>query len=42
MLVGSNRAIMGAHANGPWLNVLGWLATVTMLVAAAGFFVTSL
>ena len=42
MLVGSNRAIMGAHANGLWLNVLGWLATATMLGAAVGFFVTSL
>jgi NRAMP (natural resistance-associated macrophage protein)-like metal ion transporter len=42
MLVGSNRAIMGAHANGPWLNTLGWLATATMVAAAVGFFVTSL
>ena len=40
MLVGSNKAIMGAHANGPWLNVLGWLATAIMFAAAIGFFVT--
>jgi len=42
MLVGNNRAIMGMHANGPWLNALGWLATAIMFLAAAGFFVTSL
>ncbi len=41
MLVGNNRAIMGEHANGPWLNVLGWTATVVMALAAAAFFVTS-
>jgi NRAMP (natural resistance-associated macrophage protein)-like metal ion transporter len=42
MLVGNNKTIMGAHANGPWLNGLGWLATAVMFVAAIGFFVTSL
>ena len=42
MLVGSNRAIMGTRANGPWLNTLGWLATAVMFVAAAAFFATSL
>ena len=42
MLVGNNRAIMGTHANGPWLNALGWLATAIMFVAAIAFFVTSL
>ncbi len=42
MLVGNNRAIMGEHANGPWLNVLGWSATAIMSVAAVAFFVTSL
>jgi Mn2+/Fe2+ NRAMP family transporter len=42
MLVGSNRAIMGTRANGPWLNALGWLATAVMFVAAAAFFATSL
>jgi len=41
MLVGSNRAIMGAHANGPWLNLLGWLATIVMFVAAIAFFAVS-
>jgi Mn2+/Fe2+ NRAMP family transporter len=33
---------MGEHANGPWLNLLGWLATALMFVAAVAFFVTSL
>ena len=42
MLVGNNKAIMGAHVNGPWLNALGWLATAVMFLAAIGFFVTSL
>jgi NRAMP (natural resistance-associated macrophage protein)-like metal ion transporter len=42
MLVGNNRAIMGKHANGPWLNLLGWLATAVMFLAAVAFFVTSL
>jgi Mn2+/Fe2+ NRAMP family transporter len=40
-LVGNNKVIMGAHANGLWLNVLGWPATAIMFVAAVGFFVTS-
>src|SRR5881296_3847379 len=42
MLVSNNRKIMGAHANGPWLNVLGWSATIVMSVAALAFFATSL
>src|SRR6266540_2767663 len=42
MLVSNNRAIMGEHANGPLLNVLGWSATAVMSLAAAAFFATSL
>ena len=42
MLVSNNRKIMGAHANGPWLNVLGWSATIVMSVAALAFLATSL
>jgi NRAMP (natural resistance-associated macrophage protein)-like metal ion transporter len=42
MLVGGNKAIMGEHANGPWLNLLGWLATAIMFLAAIAFFATSL
>jgi len=41
MLVGNNRTIMGERANGPWLNVLGWLATALMSLAAVAFFVTA-
>ena len=42
MLVSNNRSIMGEHANGPWLNVLGWSATAVMSLAAAAFLATSL
>jgi len=42
MLVSNNRAIMGEHANGSWLNVLGWSATAVMSLAAAAFLATSL
>jgi len=41
MLVSRNRAIMGEHANGPWLNVLGWTATAVMSLAALAFFATA-
>ena len=41
MLVGRNRAIMGEHANGPWLSALGWTATAVMSLAAVAFFVTA-
>ena len=41
MLVSRNRAIMGEHANGPWLNGLGWTATAVMSVAALAFFATA-
>lgn len=42
MLVGNNRAIMGRHTNGRWLNVLGWTATALMTAAAAAFLATAL
>ena len=42
MLVGGNKAIMGEHANGPWLNLLGWLTTAIMFLAAIAFFAISL
>lgn len=41
MLVSNNRKIMGEHANGFWLNVVGWAATAVMACAALAFFVTS-
>jgi NRAMP (natural resistance-associated macrophage protein)-like metal ion transporter len=41
MLVANNRAIMGPHVNGVWLNVLGWAATAAMAAAAVAFLVTA-
>lgn len=41
MLVGSNPKIMGEHTNSVWLNVLGWVATGAMALAAAAFVLTS-
>lgn len=40
MLVGNNPKIMGRRTNGPWLNVLGWTATLLMTAAAVAFFAT--
>jgi NRAMP (natural resistance-associated macrophage protein)-like metal ion transporter len=40
MMVGGNRKIMGEHVNGFWLTLLGWSATVVMIVAAIAFFAT--
>jgi NRAMP (natural resistance-associated macrophage protein)-like metal ion transporter len=42
MLVSSNPNIMGERTNGPWLNILGWTATVLMTAAAVAFLVISL
>jgi len=42
MLTGGNRAIMGEHVNGPWLNMFGWAATAIMAGAAVALLVTSL
>src|SRR5262249_6123928 len=41
MLVSRNRAIMGEHANGPWLNGLGWTATAVLSLAALAFVATA-
>jgi NRAMP (natural resistance-associated macrophage protein)-like metal ion transporter len=41
MLVSRDRRIMGEHANGPWLNALGWAATAVMVLAALAFVATS-
>jgi NRAMP (natural resistance-associated macrophage protein)-like metal ion transporter len=40
MLVANNRQVMGERTNGVWMNVLGWVTTVVMFVAAAGLFLT--
>ncbi len=42
MLAGNNRKVMGEHANGFWLNLLGWTATALMAVAAIALLLTSL
>ncbi len=42
MLVGNNRRVMGEHANGFWLNLLGWTATACMALAAVTLLATSL
>jgi NRAMP (natural resistance-associated macrophage protein)-like metal ion transporter len=36
MLVSNNRKIMGNRVNGLWVNVLGWLTTAVMFLAAIG------
>ena len=41
MLVGNNRAIMGAHVNTRWMNVFGWLAAAAMTAAALALMATS-
>ncbi len=40
MLISNNRVIMGDRINGRVLNIFGWLATVTMFVAALGLLLT--
>jgi Mn2+/Fe2+ NRAMP family transporter len=40
MLVANHREIMGHRTNGPWLNVMGWLATTVMFAAAILLVVT--
>jgi Mn2+/Fe2+ NRAMP family transporter len=41
MLVSNNRTIMGDRVNGFGLNVLGWMATAAMWLAAAALVVTN-
>jgi len=40
MLIANNKAVMKKSANGPVLNVLGWLATGVMCLAAVGLALT--
>lgn len=40
MVIANNRRIMGPHVNGPIANILGWLATLVMVLAALGMFLT--
>src|SRR5580765_231709 len=40
MLVANNKHVMGARTNGPFTNIIGWMAAGIMFAAAAGMFVT--
>ncbi len=40
MLIANNKRIMLDRCNGVWSNVLGWLTTVVMLLAAVALFLT--
>jgi NRAMP (natural resistance-associated macrophage protein)-like metal ion transporter len=42
MLVSNNRAAMGERTNGRLLNVVGWVTTIVVGVAAVGLIVTSI
>ncbi|HEY9792889.1 MAG TPA: divalent metal cation transporter [Candidatus Obscuribacterales bacterium] len=42
MLISNNRKIMGNRVNSTLVNVLGWITTVAMTVAAVGLIVTSI
>lgn len=40
MLISNNKKVMGENANGTGLNILGWLTTAIMALAAIGMFMT--
>ncbi|MFT3743828.1 MAG: Nramp family divalent metal transporter [Pyrinomonadaceae bacterium] len=40
MLVANNKKVMGPRINGPFANVVGWLAVVAMFAAAVAMFAT--
>ena len=40
MLVANNKRVMGARTNGPFTNIVGWLAAAVMFAAAIAMFVT--
>jgi Mn2+/Fe2+ NRAMP family transporter len=42
MIVSNNRAAMGERTNGRLLNVIGWVTTIAMGVAAVGLIVTTI
>jgi len=42
MLVSNNRAAMGERTNGRLLNIVGWVTTIVMGVAAIGLIVTTI
>ncbi len=40
MLIVNNRTVMGKHVNGLWLNIIGWLTTLLMFIAAIALVLT--
>lgn len=42
MLVSNNRKVLGKRVNGRGLNILGWLTTIVMLVAAIALVITAI
>jgi len=40
MLIANNRKVMGKRVNGSGANIIGWLATIVMFVAAIGMILT--
>lgn len=42
MLVSNNRKVLGQRVNGRGLNILGWLTTIVMLVAAIALVITAI
>jgi len=40
MLIANNKKVMGKRTNGPFTNIVGWLAAVLMFAAAAGMILT--
>lgn len=40
VLMTSDRALMGKHANGPLMRTLGWITAIVMTAAAAGMLLT--
>ena len=40
MLVANNKRVMGTRTNGPFTNVVGWLAAAIMFAAAIAMFLT--
>ena len=40
MLVANNKRVMGDRVNGTFANIVGWLATAVMFIAAIAMFIT--
>jgi NRAMP (natural resistance-associated macrophage protein)-like metal ion transporter len=40
MLIANNKKVMGKRVNGPWTNIIGWLAAAVMFAAAVGMLLT--